>query len=277
MLDGTLGLGGHAAALLEIIGKNGALIGLDADPRNLALAQKNLAAFPNFRAVHANFRELAAHAAPASLDLVLFDLGVSSPHFDDATRGFSFRAEGSLDMRLDNTCGKTAADLLAELTERELADLFFQFGEIHSSRRLAGALVRARRTSKITTTTQLANLVEATFESRSLLPQVFQALRMAVNDELGALAGGLAAALTALKPGGKLAVISFHSGEDRLVKNFLRQEARGCLCPPVVWPCACGHIPRVKIVTKKAVAPSAAEVDANPRARSAHLRIAEKI
>lgn len=260
ILDGTLGLGGHAALFLDAIGDEGRLIGLDADTRNLALARERFATRGNVTTHHANFRQMADIVPPASVDIVLLDIGISSLHFDDATRGFSFRAEGPLDMRLDSTRGETAADIVNSHSEGELADIFYHFGEIKSARRLAAVIVAARKIRPITTTTAFAALVEEEIGGR-VLAQAFQSLRIAVNDELGALTDGLTAALTVLRPSGRLAVISFHSLEDRLVKNFLRDRKRITL----------------EILTKKAVAPTDEEIHHNPRSRSAKLRVARKI
>jgi len=260
ILDGTLGLGGHAAAFLERIGQSGQLLGLDADSRNLALARERLAQYPQFRAEQTNFRDLAEFAQPASMDIIFLDIGISSPHFDDATRGFSYRADGALDMRLDTAQELTAAGIVNEYPENELADVFYQFGEIISSRRLTADIVKIRKEQSIETTTQLREIIEESVGGR-VLGQAFQALRIAVNDELGALTKGLEAAFKALKPGGRLAVISFHSLEDRIVKNYFREQKQAKLAT---------------VLTKKPVVPSAAELEQNPRSRSAKLRVLKK-
>lgn len=257
-MDGTLGLAGHAAAILEKSG-NGTLIGLDADERNLKIARENLARFGDRAELrHANFRELAEVAEPESLDGILLDLGISSPHLDDAARGFSFAADGPLDMRLDATAGETAAEILARSSEPELADIFYRYGEIHSSRKLARAIIERRKKQPFESTKEFAAFAAETI-SRSRLPQIFQALRIAVNDELGALESALPAAVRCLRPGGRLAIISFHSLEDRMVKHFFRESARA------------GEL---TLLTKKPLTPTPAEISANPRARSALLRAA---
>ncbi len=255
VIDCTLGLGGHAAAFLEKTGSSGQLIGLDADTRNLELAQENLKKYTSQLTLHhANFAQLAEIIAPASADIVLFDLGISSPHLDDPTRGFSFQREGPLDMRLDTTQSLTAADIVNTWSAEDLTQIFYDYGEIRTAPKVAAQIVAAR---PLTTTTELAAVITA----GRVLPQVFQALRMVVNDELAVLTEGLEGALKILKPNGRIAVISFHSLEDRLVKNFLRAHKRT----------------QLTILTKKVVVPSFAEVSDNPRARSAKLRAAKKI
>jgi 16S rRNA (cytosine1402-N4)-methyltransferase len=256
-LDGTLGLGGHAEAILKKLGADGRLIGLDLDQRNLELAQENLKAFKNLETHQGNFRDLLKFTAPKSLDGILLDIGVSSLHFDDAVRGFSFQNTGALDMRFDSTQELSAAEILNTFPEDELADIFYELGEIHSSRKIARQIVEFRKKQKFQKTEDLVGLIS----SQSLLPQVFQALRIAVNDELEALREGLNAAVEALKSGGRIAVISFHSLEDRIVKNFFREQKK---------------LGVLKVLTKKPVRPSATEIAANPRSRSAKLRAAKK-
>lgn len=273
VVDCTLGLGGHARAFLEKIGTSGKLIGLDADARNLDLARENLGEFKNVEFIQANFRELKNLMPTVSADIVFFDLGMSSLHFDDPSRGFSYRSSGPLDMRLDTSQPLTAAGILNGWTENEIAELLKECGEIRTGSKLARQIVTARRKKKLETTLDLAEIIEA----KSLLPQVFQALRIAVNDELAALMEGLRAALEILKPGGRLAVIAFHSLEDRLVKNFLREQSKSCICPPEKMQCDCQHTPALKILTKKPITPAEEEITANPRSRSAKLRAARKI
>ncbi len=255
VVDCTLGLGGHAEALLAAIGPTGQLIGLDADTRNLTLAKERLQQYTSQLTLHhANFRQLSEIVAPASADIVLFDLGISSPHFDDATRGFSFRLDGPLDMRLDTEQSLTAAEIVNTWTLAELTKILSDYGEIRTAAKVATQIVAAR---PLSTTTELAAVITA----GRILPQVFQALRMAVNDELAVLTAGLTAALQILRPAGRLAVISFHSLEDRLVKNFLRDHKRTALT----------------LLTKKVIMPTNTEITSNPRARSAKLRAAQKI
>ena len=265
LIDGTLGLGGHAMALLETIGKDGRVIGFDADARNVALAQKRLAAYGDrVTYVHANFREMASRVRAMGIKEVhgvLLDLGMSSAHFDDPARGFSFQADGPLDMRLDISTGATAADLISGMTEKELADLFWRFGEERQAPRIAKAIVQARRKANILTTGALVAVIQSVAPRHGRLhpaTKVFQALRMAVNDEQGALAAVLPQATELLAQGGRIAVISFHSLEDRIVKRFFKSRAD-------LFP-----------LTKKPIVASKEEVRANPRARSAKLRLAEK-
>jgi 16S rRNA (cytosine1402-N4)-methyltransferase len=257
ILDGTLGLGGHAQAILEKIGKNGKLIGFDLDKRNLKLAKENLKKFHNLETHHANFCDMLKYVAPNSLDGILLDLGVSSLHFDDATRGFSFQNHGTLDMRFDTEQTLTAEDILNTFPEAEIADIFYKFGEIHSSRKIARQIIEFRKTQKFHATEDLVNLISA----RSLLPQVFQALRVAVNSELENLQMGLSAGLEALKSGGCFVVISFHSLEDRIVKHFFREQQK---------------LGTLKIFTKKPVVADAQEIQNNSRSRSAKLRAVQK-
>lgn len=282
-IDATLGGGGHAEAILEASSPDGQLLGLDADPRAIQRVRERLARFgPRAILVHANFRELEAVARThgfEDVDGILFDLGVSSFHLDEAEQGFSFRHEGPLDMRLDPTSGPTAADIVNTLDEEELADILYRYGEERRSRRIARALVANR---PITTTTQLAEIVVRAIGRRPgtrIHPatRTFQALRIYVNDELGALEAALPQAVNLLKPGGILVVITFHSLEDRIVKHFLRQESRDCICPPNTPICTCGHKAQLAILHRKGITPSPDEIARNPRSRSARLRAARKL
>ncbi len=282
-LDATVGGGGHAAAILEATVPDGRLLGLDRDPEAAARAAARLRPFgERAQIVHASYdrlNEVLRDAGIPSLDGVLFDLGFSSWQVDDPERGFAFRADGPLDMRFDpQSGGPTAGDLVNGLTEAELTDLLRRYGEEPHSRRIAHAIVAAR---PIRSTGHLADVIMATVgRSRKdrLHPatRTFQALRIAVNRELETLAQALPQAVAALHPGGRLAVITFHSLEDRLVKQFLKQEERGCICPPEAPVCTCGRMPTLKILTRKPVVPDAEEIAANPRSRSAKLRVAVK-
>lgn len=282
-IDGTLGGGGHTQGLLEASGPDGRVLALDRDAAALAQTQARLTHLGDrLLCVQASFAALAS-VAPAygfdQVDGVLLDLGLSSDQLDAADRGFSFRFEAPLDMRFDRSGGVTAADLVNDLPEAELADVLWGYGEVTNSRQLARWLAANR---PIHTTTQLADLVAQRANRRRQTrihpaTQVFQALRIAVNQELEALAAGLAATLPLLKPGGRLAVISFHSLEDRLVKRFLHTASRDCICPPPQPVCTCGHRATVRLVTRKAVQPGEAEIARNPRSRSARLRVAEKL
>lgn len=282
-IDGTVGAGGHTAALLAASAPDGQVFGFDRDQSALELARRQLAQFgQRVHLFHANFDRLAEIAQAQGLpkaEGILLDLGVSSMQFDQPERGFSFQAEGPLDMRMDASAGPTAADLVNSLPEEELANLIYQYGEERHSRRIARAIVRAR---PIHSTAELAQLVvRASGASRSERTKIhpatrtFQALRIAVNDELGALERTLPQALECLKPGGRLAVISFHSLEDRIVKNYFKQESQDCICPPEQPVCTCRNKATIDIITKKPITASMVEIDANPRARSAKLRVVE--
>lgn len=287
-VDCTVGGGGHTERILEAASPDGRVLGLDADPAAIARVGERLARFGDRLVLRqANFREIA-EVAPAAgfaaVDGILLDLGLSSFQLADAGRGFGFRAGGRLDMRFDPSRGEPAAALLARLGEADLADLFRQYGEEPQARRIARAIVAARRTAPIETAGQLAEVVERAVPRRPgprgrIHPatRVFQALRIAVNDELGALAAALAAALDLLRPGGRLVVLSYHSLEDRIVKRFVAAERRGCTCPPSFPVCVCGREPRLQAVGPQPVVPSEAEVAANPRARSARLRVAQRL
>ncbi|MBA8882527.1 16S rRNA (cytosine(1402)-N(4))-methyltransferase RsmH [Dokdonella fugitiva] len=277
-LDGTFGRGGHAREVLKRLGPEGRLLLMDRDPEAIAAAQAEFAHDPRVAIRHANFAGMDAWPeAAAGLDGVLLDLGVSSPQLDDPQRGFSFQSEGPLDMRMDPTRGTSAAQWLATADEKEIADVLWRHGEERMSRRIARAIVERERERPLATTRDLADLVARTIGHRERnkhpATRTFQALRIHVNDEFGALERGLDAALRCLKPGGRLAVISFHSLEDRVVKQFIRGEVarpvrRGLPLPEVAPPAL--------VAIGKAQFAGEAELAANPRARSAVLRVAEK-
>jgi 16S rRNA (cytosine1402-N4)-methyltransferase len=284
-LDGTVGAGGHAEAILERIGPSGHLIGLDVDPAALVEARRVLARFGE-RAVlvRSNFALLdvvATRHGLAPLDGVLLDLGLSSLQLADERRGFSFRAEGPLDMRADPDLSVTAADIVNSWDERELRRTFGELGEETEAGRVAAAIVRRRMREPFLAADDLGRFVAGvkTQRRRGIDPatRVFQALRIAVNHELENLQQGLEAAVRALRPGGRLAVISFHSLEDRITKQFFVRESRDCICPPHLPTCVCGHRAGLRVVTRRPLRADSAEVARNPRARSAALRIAEKI
>jgi 16S rRNA (cytosine1402-N4)-methyltransferase len=288
-IDATLGGGGHTERILEATTPDGRLLGLDAD--GAAIARVDARLRPRFgdRLVlrRSNFRELATVAPEAGFETVdglLFDLGLSSFQLADRDRGFGIRTGGPLDMRFDTSRGVPASELLATLDEQELAALFRRFGEEPLARRIAKAIVADRRTQPIETAEELAALVARVApgdprKRHRIHPatRVFQALRIAVNEELEALETGLAAAVDLLRPGGRLVVLSYHSLEDRIVKRFFQAERRGCTCPPEAPVCVCGKSPRLRLVTRPSLTPTAAEVAANPRARSARLRAAERL
>ena len=288
-IDATVGGGGHTERILEATTPDGRLLGLDAD--GAAIARVDARLRPRFgdRLVlrQANFRELkdvAPDAGFGAVDGMLFDLGLSSFQLVDTDRGFGIRAGGPLDMRFDTSRGVPAAELLATLDADELTALFRRFGEEPNARRIARAIVDARGTSPVATSEELAALVERVSPGnprvrRRIHPatRVFQALRIAVNEELDALQDGLAAAVDLLRPGGRLVVLSYHSLEDRIVKRFLDAERKGCICPPELPVCVCGRSPRLRLVTKPSLTPTDAEIAENPRARSARLRAAERM
>ncbi len=281
-VDGTVGAGGHAWGILQVGSPDSQLLGLDVDPHALLLAGEKLAEFGDrVHLVHASYVTLLERLAELNwqyIDGILLDLGLSSMQLDTQTRGFSFQTEAPLDMRFDPGGKISAADLVNHLDEVELADLIYRFGEERRSRQVARSIVNAR---PITTTTQLANLVaKATGGGKNGIhpaTRTFQALRIAVNGELEALEEVLPKTIEALKPGGRLAIIAFHSLEDRIVKQFVRTESRDCICPPRQPVCTCGHKATLRVVTTKPIRPQEDEVRGNPRSRSARLRVAERI
>jgi len=285
--DGTLGGAGHSAAILTASMPTGWLFGCDRDGVAIEVARERLAKFAGrFEIRHGNFAELTEWIPDASCDGVLLDLGVSSPQLDSPERGFSFQYDGPLDMRMDTQQLLTAADLLNSSSAEELARIFWEFGGERESRRFAKAIICQREQQKFKTTRQLAELIEKisarrAFRGRKTHPatKVFQALRIAVNDEIGSLKRGLNAAAKILKPGGRLAVITFHSLEVRAVKEFGRERTRDYVfagevdVPELRQPCK----PELKWVTRKAIGPGEVELEENPRSRSAQLRVLEKI
>jgi len=283
-IDCTLGHAGHARAILERITPGGRLLGIDRDPRAVESGRVTLASFGEAaEVVHGRFSELAELAARhgfAPADLILFDFGLSSEQIDDPERGFSFRGEGPLDMRMDPDTELTAERILNTEKAAEIERILRQYGEERWARRIAQFIV-ARR--PLRTTRDLASAVEAAVPRQAwprdihVATRTFQGLRIAVNDELGEIEAGLRAALTTLKPGGRMATISFHSLEDRLVKSFFNVESKDCICPPQQPVCTCGHRATLRIVTRHPVRPSEEEVTSNPRARSSRLRVAERL
>src|SRR5437764_3056417 len=284
-VDCTVGLGGHSEAILQAADTQ--VIGIDRDEEALEMARKRLAEFGGrFRGVQVDFRgrtRVFATAKGRKVRGFLADLGVSSLQLDSPSRGFSFRHEAPLDMRMDTSSGETAAELLGRLSEVEIANLIFEFGEEPRSRRIARAIVQRReRGQPVATTTDLANVVERAVgrgNKRRIHPatRTFQALRIAVNGELENLDRFLFDAVDQLEPAGRLAVISFHSLEDRIVKRTLQKLSGRCQCPPRLPKCICGARKAIDTLTKRAMMPSAKEIDENPRARSAKLRGAQKI
>jgi 16S rRNA (cytosine1402-N4)-methyltransferase len=281
-VDGTLGAGGHAIGILEASSPKGRLLALDVDESAIEIARRTTAHFGERITIrHGSYADLGQHLTACGwerVDGVLLDLGVSSMQLDNAERGFSFLKEAPLDMRFDGTQKTTAGKLVNTLGQKELAEILRSYGEDPRASQIAGAIIRNR---PITTTTQLAALIAAVYQGQRgkthPATRTFQALRMATNAELETLAAGLEAALVALAAHGRLAVISFHSLEDRLVKHYFQRESRDCVCPPEQVICTCGHKAALKIITKRAVPPSEEEVAQNPRARSAKLRVVEKL
>lgn len=273
-IDLTAGFGGHSAELLERVGQHGKGIMLDQDPEAITALQERFEGKSNVQIVKANFAGIDELDLPKA-DMILADIGVSSVQLDRSERGFSFSHDGPLDMRMDTTTGETAADLVADLSEADLADVIYQYGEERQSRRIAKAIVDARKVSTIDSTEQLASIIEAAIGRHGKhhpATKTFQALRIAVNDELGALERMLPRATSQLKPGGRLAIITFHSLEDRVVKNYFRS-----LVKPLKNDM--GHdvsVPEFRLVTKKPIS-GLDEKDFNPRARSAKLRAVEHI
>ena len=287
-LDGTFGGGGHTRALLEGSAPDGVVLALDADPAAIDRAtrlRQEPAVGERLIPVRANFADLLSVAkdhAVAPLDGILLDLGLSSFQLDEPERGFAFRHDGPLDMRFDPERGISAGGLINSLPESELADVIWRFGEEPGSRRIARAVVRERAIAPIETTTRLSEIVSRALGGRRgkethPATRTFQALRIATNQELAALQAALTGALDVLAPGGRLAVIAFHSLEDRMVKQFVERESAHCVCPPEIPVCVCDHRPRLQKVTRRAVRPDAAEMAENPRARSAVLRVAERL
>jgi 16S rRNA (cytosine1402-N4)-methyltransferase len=288
--DCTVGGGGHAERLLETTSPDGRLLGIDADRAAIAEAERVLARFGD-RVVlrHANFEAIydtAIESGLAPLDAALFDLGLSSYQLADPSRGFSFAADAPPDMRFDETSGVSALELIERSSERELAGILATFGEERRAGRIAKAIVAARAERRIVTAADLAEVVARAAPARPggadagrIHPatRTFQALRVAVNREVEVLSAGLAGALAALKPGGRMAVISYHSIEDRIVKRFIVRESRDCIEEPLPPVCTCGHRAQLRAITKGVITPGPDEVRRNRRARSAKLRVAEKL
>jgi 16S rRNA (cytosine1402-N4)-methyltransferase len=285
-IDGTLGAGGYVTAFLERVRPGGRILAIDCDPAAVAVAQHRFAADGGVIVEHGNFAALESIAAKhgiGTVDGVTLDLGVSSVQLDDPRRGFSFRFDGPLDMRMDQGDGRSAADIVNQWSEADLTSLIRIYGEERFARMIAAAIMRNRSDAAITTTAQLREIVERTIPRRFWPKRIhpatrtFQALRIEVNHELESLNTGLQAAIRILRPGGRLGVVSFHSLEDTIVKNALHVSAQNCLCPPQQTHCTCAHRASLLLLSRKAIKPDAAELAGNPRARSARLRIAEKL
>jgi 16S rRNA (cytosine1402-N4)-methyltransferase len=286
VIDATFGAGGHAALLAADLRGEGKYVAIDRDPSvkpYFELFRRRAGVKTRF--LQGDFADVLERFADngRDADAIVFDLGVSSMQLDRPERGFSYASDAPLDMRMDPSAEVSARDLVNAASERELAEIFRSYGEERYARQIAKAIVRERRKQPFETTAELVETIKAAIPTPARFGEghparrVFQALRIAVNDELGALEAALPAALETLRPGGRMAVISFHSLEDRIVKRFFRSEARGCTCPPDFPVCVCGREPSVRILTRKAVRPSAREIAANPRAASARLRAAAKV
>jgi len=279
-VDATVGAGGHAAGILESSSPAGGLLGLDLDPQALAIASRRLSVFGErvhlVQASYTTLLEQIGRCGWQQVQGIVIDLGVSSMQLDTPQRGFSFQSDGPLDMRFGPQQPHTAADLINRLAENELADLLWRYGEERQARKIARFICQAR---PIHTTRQLADIVQRAIGRQGHIhpaTRTFQALRIAVNQELNALETFLPQAITALAPAGRLAVISFHSLEDRIVKHFFRRESQDCICPPQQPICTCQHRAALNELTRHPIQPGEEEMLHNPRARSARLRIAEK-
>ena len=286
-LDGTLGGAGHSSQIARRLTEGGRLIGVDRDRTALAAAKERLAPYADrVTLVHSNFAEIDAildSLGIPAVDGMLFDLGVSSPQLDDASRGFSYMADAPLDMRMDKDDALTAGAVVNTRPQGELRRILYDYGEERYAPQIAAAICRAREKAPVETTLELVDIIRSAMPAQTLrekqhpAKRSFQAIRIAVNDELGAVSRMMQAAVGRLNPGGRLAVITFHSLEDRIVKSEMQQAARGCTCPPEFPVCVCGKKPLVKLVTRKPIVSGPAELEENPRARSAKLRVAEKL
>lgn len=283
-VDATVGTGGHAEAVLERLTEKGRLIGIDKDKDSLKISEERLRRFGKkvefFNQSYSYLPEILQNQNLDKINGVLFDLGLSSYQLDDPERGFSYSSEGQLDMRFDREEGKRAMDIINEYPVDKLDRIFKEYGEERFSKRIARVIVEKREIRKIESTRELKDLVKSIPRAKSdvkTLSRIFQALRIEVNDELSELRKGLDAGIEALAPGGRVCVISYHSLEDRIVKNKFAELTRGCICPPDFPICTCGGKKVLKILTRKPVLPDEKEIQENPRARSAKLRSAEKI
>lgn len=287
-IDANLGGGGHAEQILAASAPAGRLLGIDADPAAIARARARLANFSErlqtYQGSNAEIVTASAAAGFETVDGILFDLGISSDQLADVERGFGIRAGGPLDLRFDASQGEPASSLIARLDARELTRLFTEYGEEPHAARIAKAIVAQRAHAAIATSERLQEVVLAAVPARHGAPsrihpatRVFQALRIAVNDELSALATALDGAIGILATGGRIVVLTYHSLEDRLVKQAFAAAARGCICPPRVPACGCGRTPTLRLITRKPLIPTDGELEANPRSRSAKLRAAERI
>ena len=285
-VDGTLGRAGHSLEIARRL-TTGRLIGIDRDETAITAAKERLRDYlDHVTLVHSNFDrigEILEELNISGVDGMLFDLGVSSPQLDDAQRGFSYMHDAPLDMRMDRTAALDARQVVNQWPYEELRRILYDFGEERYAPAIAKGICRARETAPIETTLQLVDVIKSAMPPQALrekqhpAKRSFQAIRIAVNDELGAVRQGMEAAIDHLNPGGRLVVITFHSLEDRIVKNVFQDAAKGCTCPPSFPVCVCGHKPKIKILTKKPIIATREEVEENPRSRSAKLRVAERV
>ena len=285
-VDGTLGRAGHSREIAQRL-TTGRLVCIDRDQSAIDAAQERLAPWMDrVTLVHSNFdrvSEILAELDIPGVDGMLFDLGVSSPQLDDASRGFSYMHDAPLDMRMDATAPLTAYDVVNTWSYEELRRILFEYGEERYAPAIAKRIVQARETAPVQTTLELAELIRSAMPAAALrekqhpAKRSFQAIRIAVNDELGAVSRMMRASIDHLNPGGRLAVITFHSLEDRIVKNAMLDAAKGCTCPPSFPVCVCGRTPKIQVLTKKPIIATTEEVRENPRARSAKLRVAVKL
>ena len=285
-VDGTLGGAGHSSRIAASL-TTGLLIGIDRDEAALAAAGKRLEPFRNrVKLVHSNFCEIASvlkSLTISGVDGILLDLGVSSPQLDDGSRGFSYMTDAPLDMRMDHSDSLTADTVVNTYSFEELKRILYEYGEERYAPQIASAICKRRETASIKTTLELVDVIRSAMPAAALrekqhpAKRSFQAIRIAVNDELNAVAKVMEDAIPLLNPGGRLAVITFHSLEDRIVKNAMAASAKGCTCPPSFPVCVCGKKPQVKLITRKPIVSGEAELERNPRARSAKLRICEKL
>ena len=283
-VDCTVGSGGHAEAILEGLGNSGRVIGLDVDAEAVEGVRKRLTNFGDrvhiAKADFAALRETLKSMGMSETDGVLFDLGLSSMQLDSSPRGFSYRIDGPLDMRMDVSSPKTARDVVNWYTRNELTRIFRDYGEEKHAARISRAVIKGREGQPIESTSQLAAIIRSVISPRNpqkTLSRVFQAIRIEVNDELRKLKMGLRAAIELVRPQGRIVVISYQSLEDRIIKSVFAQKSKGCLCPPNLPLCACGQTKELQLVTRRALRPSEREMEKNPRARSARLRVAEKV
>ena len=285
-IDGTLGGAGHSSQIVKRL-TTGRLIGIDRDPVALKAAGERLEPYKNnVTLVHSNFCEMAQVVKELGLpgvDGILLDLGVSSPQLDDGARGFSYMADAPLDMRMNNEDLLTAHTVVNTWSQEDIKRILFDYGEERYAPRIAGAICRRREEKSIETTLELVDIIRSAMPAQALrekqhpAKRSFQAIRIAVNDELGSVERAMEAAIPLLNPGGRLAVITFHSLDDRIVKNAMAEAAKGCTCPPSFPVCVCGKKPKVKLISRKPIVATEEELEVNPRSRSAKLRVCEKL